>query len=524
MSRQVKRMNDRSEAKKMGKWKITDGNIKSVPVVGLYKALARQELDWWKYITELIDNTLTLDRNTNVEVIINLPKKQVTIIDDSIGIPGKYLNEIIQVGKQVNKGKQLLSYSGTGMKAAIFALAENFEIITKPRAETDKIYQLIPNFTLEDESEKEASFSKSEKDDKYREYGTEVKLSNITGQYPQKITTLEKCLNYIGATYADYIDSGKLKCKFHFIQQSGKKIIPVQSIRPLLTNPNNMLDPTLNVGANEPERTEILKGKAGKGWEVEISAGRKLYPQTAEKYYGSTNPELVDNVYGEVKGPYAWSSETAGINFKSSGIDTTSKDGKILMFNQFPPSSRAENLWVEVRLIKGIPPTMMKSGIDMTKDESKEMIGVVKDWLKEHGFRRRSKVGTQVIGENHDVRDEYKRVIKENALLRQEWGVSLDEFDEQVSIETELNIGRPDILVTGRNKTIVVEAKKEEIRGQDVSQAAGYAAEIGADQIILVAQRLTPSGTSAMAMWKKILDINIIFDNILNHKVVKRSE
>ena len=148
----------------------------------------------------------------------------------------------------------------------------------------------------------------------------------------------------------------------------------------------------------------------------------------------------------------------------------------------------------------------------MTKDESKEMIGVVKDWLKEHGFRRRSKVGTQVIGENHDVRDEYKRVIKENALLRQEWGVSLDEFDEQVSIETELNIGRPDILVTGRNKTIVVEAKKEEIRGQDVSQAAGYAAEIGADQIILVAQRLTPSGTSAMAMWKKILDINIIFD------------
>ena len=30
MSRQVKRMNDRSEAKKMSKWKITEGNIKDV--------------------------------------------------------------------------------------------------------------------------------------------------------------------------------------------------------------------------------------------------------------------------------------------------------------------------------------------------------------------------------------------------------------------------------------------------------------------------------------------------------------
>ena len=62
MSRQVKRMNERSEAKK-NKFQIIDHSVMSKPYVGTYQGLSRQDLDWWQYISELVDNTLTIDRD-----------------------------------------------------------------------------------------------------------------------------------------------------------------------------------------------------------------------------------------------------------------------------------------------------------------------------------------------------------------------------------------------------------------------------------------------------------------------------
>ncbi len=520
MSRQVKRMNERSEAKK-NKFQIIDHSVMSKPYVGTYQGLSRQDLDWWQYISELVDNTLTIDRDTQCDIYVNLPKKQIRIIDNSIGIGGNDLEDCISIGKKANVGKQLLSFSGVGMKGAVFSLGKSFEVITKPMSEKDSVYKIVPNFNLDDVSEKIADFTTSVANDGHRDYGTEVIINEITGNYPQKKTTMQQVVTYLGATYADYLESGKLKLTIYFTQTGGQTILPVNPIRPLLSNPHNILDPDLIVGANESEQEAILEGKAGKGWKVKIRAAKKLYPETAKSYYESTDPELYENVYGDIKSPYSWRADTAGINFKSSGIDRNTGDGKILLFNLFPPSSRAEGLWVEVELIDGIEPSMMKSSLNTSTDETKEMLDSVKEWLDKEGFRRRSKVGTATIGENRDVRDVWKDVVRDEPIYREEWGVSLDTFDEQVSTETTLEIGRPDVLILGTKKRIVCECKKEEIIGYDVSQAAGYAVEIGADKILLVAQRMTDTGRKGMAMWKKKLGIPIEFINILKYKTKK---
>ena len=70
MSRQVKRMNERSEAKK-DKFQVIDHSVMSKPYVGTYQGLSRQDLDWWQYISELVDNTLTIDRDTQCDIYVS---------------------------------------------------------------------------------------------------------------------------------------------------------------------------------------------------------------------------------------------------------------------------------------------------------------------------------------------------------------------------------------------------------------------------------------------------------------------
>jgi hypothetical protein len=140
----------------------------------------------------------------------------------------------------------------------------------------------------------------------------------------------------------------------------------------------------------------------------------------------------------------------------------------------------------------------------------------VKAWLEEYGFSSRTKVGTQALGENKDVRDKYKQVIKEDAVLRAEWGISLDKFDQQVSTETTLKGGRPDIYIMGDNKKIIIECKKEVIDANAIAQASGYAIETKADMIIMVAQKMVTSGTHYQQMYSNLLGIQILFVNILD--------
>ena len=84
-------------------------------------------------------------------------KKTIIIKDNSIGMPGKYVEFCVSIGKKVNEGQQLLSFSAVGLKGAIYSLGKDFEIITKPRSENDMVYQLTPNFTSDDPAEKVSS-------------------------------------------------------------------------------------------------------------------------------------------------------------------------------------------------------------------------------------------------------------------------------------------------------------------------------------------------------------------------------
>ena len=90
--------------------------------VGLWKGLGRTDRQFWQLISELIDNTMTIDGKTHCKVTIDIPNKEIVINDDSIGIPNGNLEEVISMGKKVNQGKQLFSFSGIGMKAAIASL------------------------------------------------------------------------------------------------------------------------------------------------------------------------------------------------------------------------------------------------------------------------------------------------------------------------------------------------------------------------------------------------------------------
>jgi len=489
------------------KYEIVNDKVTPIPVVGQFQGIGRASWDWWQVVGELIDNTLTVDGDTKVNIILDSKNKTFTIKDNSIGIPGKDLENVVSLGKKVNQGKQLLSYSGVGMKSAIYWMGTDFEIITKPRSENNHmVYKLTPNFDSTDTSDKPATFTLEKRMDEMHPYGTVLKIKNLK-HFPKVINKMYEAQTYLGATYSDFLKSGKLEVMINYIQSKDTSTFLLEPIMPLLNNKHNILDPDKNVGGNEWEEEDTL---VGDGWEVYIKAGRKLHPKNAIEFYGNTNFDLVSDVYGEYSSPYDWKAKTSGINFKMNG--------KIILFNTETPTSRSESLCVEVDIINGIEPAMQKVSMNTSTVEYKEMMESVKVWLDKNGFRQRTKIGTQSLGENKDVRDRFVEVIKDDDIMRMEWGISLDTFEEQVSTETTLKGGRPDIFINGNFKKVIVECKKEEIKGVDVSQAAGYAVETKSDLILMVAQKITTSGTYYQKMWKRKLNIDIIFVNILKHK------
>lgn len=487
-------------------YNVVSNKIVPVPVVGQFSSIGRASWEWWQVVGELIDNTITIDGKTKVVATLDTKNKSFRIKDDSIGIPGKDLESVISLGKQVNQGKQLLSYSGVGMKSAIYWMGTSFELVTKPRSESGHVvYKLTPNFnTATDSGDMPATFTLEKQVDEMHPYGTILTINGLKN-FPKTIDSMDKASVWLGATYADYLESGKLDAEIWFSQSKNITTFRLQPIRPLLTNKNDILDSRKNVGANEWEKEDTLKGN---GWEVKIRAGRKLHPTNAMDYYESTNSKIYLDVYSTISSPYDWKAKTSGINFKMHG--------KVLLFNTATPSSRAESLVVEVDLINGIEPSMQKISMNTSTSQYKEMQEKVKAWLEENGFSSRTKVGTQALGENKDVRDKYKQVIKEDEVLRAEWGISLDKFDQQVSTETTLKGGRPDIYIMGDNKKIIIECKKEVIDANAIAQAAGYAIETKADMIIMVAQKMVTSGTHYQQMYSNLLGIDILFVNILD--------
>lgn len=479
--------------------------------VGLWKGLGRNDFQFWQLISELIDNTMTVDGKTHCKVTIDIPNKEITINDDSIGIPDGNLEDVISMGKKVNQGKQLFSYSGIGMKAAITSLGNSFYLQTKPRTEDGVVYTLTPKFSFTDPNEKIALFGEEQYVCDNTPYGTTLIIRDIK-TYPKNITSFNSMVRYIGATYADYLDDGDLKLTFKYIQEGGTTRQDVKSVRPLLTDKNEVIDSDLMLGKNQPEFKNVpLKGN---GWEVLVTAGRKAHPDSAKQYYENKSPKLYNDVYGTESSPYGWSRSTSGVQFKSSGIGKDVRKGKILLFHQLPASSRAESVWCEVSLVSGIEPGMIKSTLNENTQNYHEMKSALNKWLEDNDFRERNLAKTLHYGESKEVRDKWKSSLKDDDKLRHEYGISLDNFDQQVSTETELPIGRPDIFIETETRTIIVECKKEEIKALDVAQAAGYAVNTDADSIILVAQRMTPGGIKAQEMWSDKLNIPIIFDAI----------
>ncbi len=494
--------------------------------VGSFQAIGRQSFEWWAAVAELIDNTLTKQNNTRCMVILDRVNQTITIIDDSIGIKGDDLEEVIAMGKKSNQGKQLLSFSGVGAKAALYFLGNDFEIITKPESE-NIVYRLTPNFnTGTDSAEKLANFNVSSYEDENGDHptGTKIVIRDLNRGYPKTEQTVDKMIQMLRATYADYLDSGKLALRV----MVDKTTWNIDSLRPLLSNQLNIVDEDLLVGANEPGKegvlfsTETITNPDGKekevktdSWEIRVKAGWKLHPKVALEYYKETDPKLVSDNYqirggSKVNSPYDWSAETCGVCFKTSGIGTPGKGGKILLFNQMGASSRSEGFWCEVELVKGIEPTMIKTG--MKQDGNfLEMKARLTEWLTTNGFRSRVKTGYLHLGELEDVRDHFVEYLRGNTELQHAWGINLDTFDQHVITENDLSGGRADVAIYGTKHTVTVECKKECIDGVDVSQAVGYAMEMGSDLVMLVAQKMTKTGTFMQKLWKDKLGIDIIF-------------
>jgi hypothetical protein len=523
----VKETTEKQTNEMMEKIEFTPkATVKPEYVVGAYQGIGRQGLEFWSAISELIDNTLTVDKNTKCRVVVDKKNKIITIMDDSIGIKGDDLEagRMMSIGRKVNPGRQLLSKSGVGMKAALYFLGNHFDVITKPESE-DVIYKLTPNFnTLNDPGDKIADFDFSASDNKTNQSGTKIIIRDLN-TFLKTQQTEDVVVQMLRATYADYLESGKLHLDLTFIP-AGKTGSPYSynctPLRPLLSNDLNILDSKLRVGVNEPRVSGTLKSDPEDthlDWEIDVKGGWKLHPEQAWKYYtGKNQTALVFDNYSirggtKTNSPYAWSSETSGVNFKTVGIGGVDMGGKILQFNKLAASSRKEGLWVEVTLKKGITPTMMKN--DMKRDDNyKDMEAKLIEWLKVNELKSRVKAGYLHLGELGEVRDKFAYHIYRDGLLRSEWGVSLDTFDQQVIKENQLTGGRVDIGIYGDKKTVAVECKKEQIDGQAVSQGVGYALCMGADLLVLVAQDITASGDHMIALWQKKLGIDIQFFNI----------
>jgi len=496
------------------------------PVVGALISLGRQGYEFWQAVSELIDNTITIDGNTDVTLTLDTTKRTFRIKDDSIGIPGKDLMKVLATGYKVNKGKQLMSKSGMGMKAAIYWMGKDFELTTKSITEkNDWVYKIIPNFTSDSDPEVKQTYTVTKWKDKNAKPGTTLLIKNLK-TFPKTKAMMDWMCTNLACTYKRGLsqkNDEKLNIRFIGVQANDVYMkSKIESINPLLSDFNKILDPQLKVGANRWSATGTLKGDAGNGWEVKVSAGRKLHPKAAWAYYEKRNLSKVSDVYGTLGGrkgkasPYDYRADTSGINFILKG--------KVLVFNQKTPTSRAESLCVDVDIIKGIEPSMIKTGMNTSTEEYKEMMGKLKKWMIDKGFQKRTKANTQHLGENEDVRDKFIEVIRNDELKRAEWGISLDTFDQQVIPEMTTEIGRIDIFVNGDNKKIVIEAKKEEIDAKAISQAVGYALQVDADMILVIAQQLTKSGVVAQKMWQKHfkkygLEKEIVFQNILTFYV-----
>jgi len=501
---------------------VNEKALPEAPIVGEMISLGRQGFEFWQAASELIDNTITIDGNTNVDLTLDTTQKTFRIKDDSIGIPGEDLMKVFTAGYKVNRGKQKMSKSGMGMKAAIFWMGKDFELTTKSVTEkNDWVYKITPNFTTDSDPEVKQTYEITKWKDERSKPGTTLLVKGLK-TFPKSKAMMDAMCTNLGATYKIGLsqkNGEKLNIKFMGFQAGDFYIKPIKAIKPLLTDFNKILNPQLKVGANRWLAEGTLKGDAGNGWEVKVSAGRKLHPDAAWAYYEKRNLSKVADVYGTLGGrtgkasPYDYRADTSGVNF-------ISKD-KVLVFNQKAPTSRAESLCVDVEIIRGIEPQMIKTGMNTSTKEYKEMMGKLKKWMIDEGFQKRTKANTQHLGENKDVRDKFIEVIRKDELKRAEWGISLDTFDQQVIREMNTEIGRIDTFVNGDNKKIVIEAKKEQIDAKAISQAVGYALEVDADMILMVAQELSKSGVVAQKLWQKHFEKNgqkldIVFQNILD--------
>jgi len=512
----------KNKDKKMNEYQIVNENAQpEAPIVGAMISLGRQGFKFWQAASELIDNTITIDGNTNVDLTLDTTLKTFRIKDDSIGIPGEDLMKVFTAGYKVNKGKQKMSKSGMGMKAAIFWMGKDFELTTKSITEkNDWVYKIIPNFTTDSDPEVKQTYEISRWKDEKVKPGTTLLVKGLK-TFPKTKDVMDAMCTNLGATYKIGLsqkNGEKLNIRFIGIQAGDFYMKTIETIKPLLTDFNKILNPQLKVGANRWLATGTLKGDVGNGWEVKVNAGRKLHPDAAWAYYEKRDRFKVASVYGTLGGkrgkasPYDYRADTSGVNF-------ILKD-KVLVFNQKAPTSRAESLCVDVKIIKGIEPSMIKTGMNTSTEEYKEMMGELKKWMVDAGFRNRTKANTLHLGENKDVRDKFIEVIRNDELRRTEWGISLDTFNQQVIPEMNTPIGRIDTFVDGDYKKIVIEAKKEEIDAKSISQAVGYALEVGADMVLMVAQQLSPSGTIAQKLWKTHfkksgIKIDVVFQNIL---------
>ena len=79
----------------MNEYQIVNENAQpEAPIVGEMISLGRQGFGFWQAASELIDNTITIDGNTNVDLTLDTTQKTFRIKDDSIGIPGEDLMKV----------------------------------------------------------------------------------------------------------------------------------------------------------------------------------------------------------------------------------------------------------------------------------------------------------------------------------------------------------------------------------------------------------------------------------------------
>ena len=456
---------------------------KPILTIGAAKKAASTNIEWFSVLSELIDNSILVDKSKCVNVTMNLHYNQdnessyIEVIDDSIGIPEKDILHVFDYGQSSNQGKMLLCKMGMGLKGAIWGLGEFDYLITKT-ANGNKCQAQPNKYDSDSDVLEYIQIEPTTSQLDAQTSGTIIRIKRVNDKLPNwaNKSHFESFVDKISSMYANLLHENRVKISISYSNSTGTKWYKeCTGSFPLMSNPRHILNNDISIGFNEPtyikDTTTPINGMEikTKNTKIKLTAWHKPTPNQVEKYYDSSKNEVY-NPEKYKESLFGYGSETGGI--------TIMYKGKYIEFGVEKHRSRTESQGVilEIEDDSGLSFTGYKNTLQKNNNY-KEMLLAVDEFLKENGFFVRSIVGTPSVEEDEIVK-KFLEFIQKDSIYLENFGI--ESFHKQVETWIRTEVGETDIIIRDYNDpniiTCVIEAKKDRCGGYEAAQLWGYMA------------------------------------------------